>query len=86
MLALHSEYRGSMLLVTHDLTEGTAWARASLSSRQGVSSSTTPQKVFAHPVDRTVARLTGVRNLMDGKVNRMEPPMSGCISRPGCPA
>ena len=75
LLALQREYRGSMLLVTHDLAEGYKLGHQIAIYQAGrIAQCDTRQKVFAQPVNRTVARLTGVRNLMDGVVTRIEPP------------
>ncbi|RJO60490.1 MAG: ABC transporter ATP-binding protein [Dehalococcoidia bacterium] len=75
LLALQREYRGSMLLVTHDLAEGyKLGSQIAIYQAGRIAQCDTKQKVFAQPVNRTVARLTGVRNLMDGAVARIEPP------------
>ena len=75
LLALQREYHGSMLLVTHDLAEGYKLGSQIAIYQSGrISQCDTRQKVFASPVNRTVARLTGVRNLMDGSIARLEPP------------
>ena len=74
LLALQREYRGSMLLVTHDLAEGyKLGSQIAIYQAGHIAQCDTRQKVFARPVNRTVARLTGVRNLMDGTVSRIEP-------------
>ena len=75
LLELQREYHGSMLLVTHDLTEGyKLGSQIAIYQAGRIAQCDTRQKVFAQPVNRTVARLTGVRNLMDGTVSRIEPP------------
>jgi molybdate transport system ATP-binding protein len=73
LLALQSEYHGSMLLVTHDLAEGYKLGSQIAIYQSGrIAQCDIKQKVFASPVNRTVARLTGVRNLMDGVIARLE--------------
>jgi molybdate transport system ATP-binding protein len=75
LLALQREYRGSMLLVTHDLAEGYKLGSQIAIYQSGrISQCDTRQNVFAAPMNRAVARLTGVRNLMDGSVSRIELP------------
>jgi molybdate transport system ATP-binding protein len=75
LLELQGEYRGSMILVTHDLAEGyKLGSRIAIYHSGRIAQCDTRQKVFSSPVDRTVARLAGVRNLMDGLVTRAEPP------------
>jgi molybdate transport system ATP-binding protein len=75
LLALQHEYHGSMLLVTHDLAEGyKLGAQIAIYQAGRISQCDTRHKVFAAPVNRAVARLTGVRNLVDGVVTRVEPP------------
>jgi molybdate transport system ATP-binding protein len=73
LAALHREYRGSMLLVTHDLAEGyKLGSQVAIYQAGRIAQCGTRQKVFASPVNRTVARLTGVRNLMDGVITAIE--------------
>jgi molybdate transport system ATP-binding protein len=73
LLALQREYRGSMLLVTHDLTEGYKLGSQIAIYQSGrIAQCGTRQRVFASPVNRTVARLTGVRNLMDGVITAVD--------------
>jgi molybdate transport system ATP-binding protein len=75
LLELHSEYHGSMLIVTHDLAEGyKLGSQIAIYQAGRIAQCDTRQKVFSQPVNRTVARLTGVRNQMDGVVMRIEPP------------
>jgi molybdate transport system ATP-binding protein len=75
LLALQDEYHGSMLLVTHDLAEGyKLGSQVAIYQSGRIAQCDTKQKVFASPVNRTVARLTGFRNLMDGVVARVDGP------------
>jgi molybdate transport system ATP-binding protein len=75
LLALQREFKGSMLLVTHDLAEGyKLGAQIAIYQTGRIAQCDTRQKVFASPVNRTVARLTGVRNLMDGVVVLVDRP------------
>jgi molybdate transport system ATP-binding protein len=73
LLAIQQFYRGDVLFVTHDLAEA-----YKISSKIAVYESGRilqlgcKQDVIAAPANRTVARLTGVRNLMDGVVTGIE--------------
>lgn len=70
LLAIHQDYHGSMLLVTHDLVEGyKLGTKIAVYQAGNIAQCGSREEVFASPVDRTVARLTGVRNLMDGVVS-----------------
>lgn len=74
LLELQRAYNGSMLLVTHDLAEGyKLGTRVAIYHAGRIAQCDTRQNVFSSPADRTVARLTGVRNLMDGEISRVEP-------------
>jgi molybdate transport system ATP-binding protein len=73
LLALQQSYRGSMLLVTHDLSEGYKLGTAAAIFQGGrIVQCGSREEVFGRPADRNVARLTGVRNLMEGTVSRTE--------------
>ncbi|MCL2150364.1 MAG: ATP-binding cassette domain-containing protein [Dehalococcoidia bacterium] len=75
LLALQQGYQGSMLLVTHDLAEGyKLGGRVAVYHGGSIAQCDTRQRVFSTPVNRTVARLTGVHNFMDGEISRLEPP------------
>ncbi len=71
--ALQRFYKGNMLFVTHDLTEG-----YKLSSRIAVFESGRivqhdhKEKVITCPSNHTVARLVGFKNLMEGSVTEIE--------------
>jgi ABC-type Fe3+/spermidine/putrescine transport system ATPase subunit len=72
-MELQNFYRGDILFVTHDLTQG-----YKLSSRLAVYESgriiqcDNKRRVINCPVNRTVARLTGLKNLMDGRITSIE--------------
>jgi len=73
LLELQRKYNGSMLLVTHDLSEGyKLGSRVAIYHGGRIAQCDTRQKVFSSPVNRTVARLAGVRNLMDAEVVRLD--------------
>ncbi|MCL2706875.1 MAG: ABC transporter ATP-binding protein [Dehalococcoidia bacterium] len=73
LLNLQRAYRASMLLVTHDLAEGyKLGARVAVYHAGRIAQCDTRHQVFSMPVNRTVARLTGVRNLMDGHISRFD--------------
>ncbi len=69
LLALHHFYKGDILFVTHDLAQG-----YKLGSRIGVYEAghmvqcDSKQNVILSPSNRIVARLTGVKNLMEGYI------------------
>jgi molybdate transport system ATP-binding protein len=69
LLELQSSYQGDMLFVTHDLSQGYR-----LSSRLAIYESgriiqcDSKRDVISCPVNRTVARLTGLKNLMEGQI------------------
>ncbi len=69
LLELQNSYKGNILFVTHDLSQG-----YKLSSRIAVYESgkviqfDSKENVIASPASRTVAKLTGFRNLVEGSV------------------
>jgi molybdate transport system ATP-binding protein len=71
--ALQRFYRGNMLFVTHDLSEG-----YKLSSKIAVFESghivqnDLKEKVITFPSNHTVARLVGFKNLMEGSITKIE--------------
>jgi molybdate transport system ATP-binding protein len=73
LIALHEFYKGDILFVTHDLAQG-----YKLSSRIAIYESgcivqcDNKYDVISTPNNRTVARLTGVKNLMKGHVTGIE--------------
>ena len=73
LLSLHKFYKGDILFVTHDLAQG-----YKLSSRIAIYESGSmvqcdnKHNVISTPNNRTVARLTGVKNLMEGHVTGIE--------------
>ena len=73
LLAIQQFYKGDVLFVTHDLAEA-----YKISSKIAVYESGhiiqfgSKQDVIEAPASRTVARLTGVRNLMEGVVAGIE--------------
>ena len=72
-LALQEHYKGEMLLVTHDLAEGYKLGNKIAVFQAGsIVQCGSKQNVFFAPANRTVARLTGIRNLMKGKVTRVD--------------
>jgi len=72
-LALQEHYKGEMLLVTHDLSEGYKLGNKIAVFQAGsIIQCGSKQNVFFAPANRTVARLTGIRNLMKGLVTEIE--------------
>jgi molybdate transport system ATP-binding protein len=89
LMNLQSFYRGNILFVTHDLTEGYKLASKIAVYESGcVVQCDYKNKVIESPANRTVARLTGVRNIMQGtietvsgsKVNVMVPELGAILS------
>jgi len=73
LLALFSNFKGSMLLVTHDLIEGyRLGSRVAVFQSGSVAQQGPKEEVFGTPVNRVVARLTGVRNQMEGEVKKVQ--------------
>ncbi|MCL2140873.1 MAG: ATP-binding cassette domain-containing protein [Dehalococcoidia bacterium] len=73
LLALQQKYQCSMLIVTHDLAEGyKLGAKVAIYHAGHIVQCDERGKVFSSPVNRTVARYTGVRNFMDGEITRIE--------------
>ncbi|MCL2149561.1 MAG: ABC transporter ATP-binding protein [Dehalococcoidia bacterium] len=69
LLTLYDGFNGSMVLVTHDLTEGyRLGSRVAVFQSGNIIQHDSKEAIFGEPVNRTVARLTGVRNQMDGVV------------------
>jgi molybdate transport system ATP-binding protein len=69
LMALQSYYQGNILLVTHNLAEGYKLASKIAVYESGrIIQYDDKSKVITSPSCRTVARLTGVRNLMRGTI------------------
>ena len=71
---LHNFYRGIILFVTHDLTEGYKFSSKIAVFESGhIVQHDAKEKVITSPSNHTVARLVGFKNLMEGsvvKINR----------------
>jgi molybdate transport system ATP-binding protein len=89
LMTLQSYYRGNILIVTHNLAEGYKLASKIAVYESGhVVQCDDKSKVITSPASRTVARLTGVRNLLrgkiteirDGKVTAQVPELGGAIT------
>jgi molybdate transport system ATP-binding protein len=73
MLALKQHYQGSMLLVTHDLSEGYKLGdKIAIYQAGSIIQCDSKRNVFSFPANRTVARLTGIRNLMEGVITELQ--------------
>jgi molybdate transport system ATP-binding protein len=69
LLKLFETFDGSMLIVTHDLVEGfKLGSKVAVYQSGKIVQCGSRDRVFGEPVNRTVARLTGVRNQMDGEI------------------
>jgi molybdate transport system ATP-binding protein len=72
LIALQNYYQGNILFVTHNLTEGYKLASKIAVYESGrVVQCDYKNRVIASPSNRTVARLTGVRNLMRGSITEI---------------
>jgi molybdate transport system ATP-binding protein len=66
---LHRFYRGNMLFVTHDLTEGYKFSSKIAVFESGrIVQHDDKEKVITCPSNHTVARLVGFKNLMEGSI------------------
>jgi molybdate transport system ATP-binding protein len=73
LMNLQNFYKGNILFVTHDLTEGYKLASKIAVYESGhVVQCDYKNKVIGSPVNRTVARLTGVRNIMQGSIESIK--------------
>jgi molybdate transport system ATP-binding protein len=73
LLSLQQFYKGDILFVTHDLAQGyKLGSRIAVYEAGRVVQCDSKHKVIASPANRTAARLTGVKNLMEGHITRIE--------------
>jgi len=73
LMNLQNYYKGNILFVTHDLTEGYKIASKIAVYESGrVVQCDYKNKVIGSPANRTVARLTGVRNIMQGTIESIK--------------
>jgi molybdate transport system ATP-binding protein len=73
LMNLQSFYKGNILFVTHDLTEGYKLASKIAIYESGrVVQCDYKNRVIESPANRTVARLTGVRNIMQGVIETIK--------------
>ncbi len=69
LLAIHQQLGLTTVLVTHDVYDAYSLSKRMMVLDQGrVLQSGAKEEVFHRPVDATVARLTGIRNLFSGRV------------------
>ena len=72
LMNLQNFYKGNILFVTHDLTEGYKLASKIAVYESGrIVQCDDKNRVIESPVNRTVARLTGVRNIMQGTIENI---------------
>jgi molybdate transport system ATP-binding protein len=72
LLNLQNFYKGNILFVTHNLAEGYKLAsRIAVYESGRVVQCDLKNKVIESPANRTVARLTGVRNIMQGSIEEI---------------
>ncbi|MHB8278297.1 MAG: sulfate/molybdate ABC transporter ATP-binding protein [Candidatus Humimicrobiaceae bacterium] len=73
ILSLQSFYKGDILFITHDLIQGYKLAsRIAIFESGRIVQCDTKHKVIESPANYTVARLTGVKNLMKGHIARVK--------------
>jgi molybdate transport system ATP-binding protein len=73
LLNLQNFYKGNILFVTHNLAEGYKLASKIAVYESGrMVQCDYKNKVIESPVNRTVARLTGVRNIMQGTIETIQ--------------
>lgn len=73
LLALQHSYNGEILFVTHDLAQGyKLGSRIAVYEAGRLAQCDSKRNVITSPANRTVARLVGVRNIMEGRVTRVE--------------
>jgi len=69
LLSLQSFYKGDILFVTHDLAQGyKLGSRIAVFEAGNIVQCDCKRNVIASPINRTAARLTGVKNLFEGRV------------------
>lgn len=72
LLALQHSYKGDTLFVTHDLAQGyKLGSRIAVYEAGRIVQCDYKHNVITSPTNRTAARLTGVKNLMEGSVTRI---------------
>jgi molybdate transport system ATP-binding protein len=73
LLALQNFYKGDILFVTHDLAQGyKLGSRIAVYEAGRLVQCDRKHNVIASPANRTVARLTGVKNLMEGYITSIK--------------
>jgi molybdate transport system ATP-binding protein len=73
LMNLQSFYKGNILFVTHNLAEGYKLASKIAVYESGrIIQCDCKNKVIESPASRTVARLTGVRNIMRGSIEKIK--------------
>ena len=73
LLALQHFYKGDILFVTHDLAQGyKLGSRIAVYEAGRIVQFDSKHNVIASPTNRTAARLTGVKNLIEGHVTRIK--------------
>jgi molybdate transport system ATP-binding protein len=72
-LALQDFYRGDILFVTHDLAQGyKLGSRIAVYEGGRLVQIDNKDRVISRPANRTAARLTGYKNLLEGRVNHVD--------------
>lgn len=75
LLALHQFYKGDILFVTHDLAQGYKLsARLAIYESGRMVQCDSKHEVISAPNNRTVARLIGVKNILEGHIVRIDHP------------
>ena len=73
LINLQKTYEGDMVFVTHDVAQGyKLGSRIAVFESGSIVQCDAKQKVIVSPVNRTVARLIGVKNLIEGNIIRKD--------------
>ena len=73
LLEIQSDFQGHVLFVTHNLAEAYRLSsKMAVYETGGLLQWGERHSIIEHPVNKTVARLTGMENIFDGKVTEIE--------------
>jgi len=73
LMDLQNVFGGSILFVTHDLNEGyKLGSNVAVYHSGAIIQHDTKENVFSHPVNRDVAKMTGMRNLIEGIITGID--------------
>jgi molybdate transport system ATP-binding protein len=73
LLSLQQSYTGDILFVTHDVAQGyKLGSRIAVFESGHIVQCDDKKKVIGSPINRTVATLTGMKNLIEGEINKID--------------